>query len=390
VIGKLRNHIDHWTLYPVIFLMLMSLSIVYSASAYFAQNRFQGDSERLLISHAIKVVLALAALLVGMRIDYHIVRRFSKQALMIIVGVLFLTLVIGLAAKGATRWLDFGLFGFQPSELAKYALLFHLCVLISAKGEAIHDFKRGFLPMMIWVGIVSLLVLLQPNFSMGAMIFLLSMVVVFLGRAKLSHLALTLGSLVPALIGYMLLAPYRMKRIIDYLSGTAGDGSPGYQLLQALHAFANGGIFGVGPGESRQRDMFLPESYGDFIYAIIGEEWGFIGTAVVMLIFLWILYRGFKISRFAEDELGRMLALAITLAIVTYGLINACVTLGLLPTTGLPMTFISYGGTSMIMSAFSIGLLLNISSQTEMHPRIRQVPVVGTVRADDASIGKVY
>jgi cell division protein FtsW len=390
VIGKLRNHIDHWTLYPVIFLMLMSLSIVYSASAYFAQTRFQGDSERLLISHAIKVVLALAALLVGMRIDYHIVRRFSKQALMIIVGVLFLTLVIGLAAKGATRWLDFGLFGFQPSELAKYALLFHLCVLISAKGEAIHDFKRGFLPMMIWVGIVSLLVLLQPNFSMGAMIFLLSMVVVFLGRAKLSHLALTLGSLVPALIGYMLLAPYRMKRIIDYLSGTAGDGSPGYQLLQALHAFANGGIFGVGPGESRQRDMFLPESYGDFIYAIIGEEWGFIGTAVVMLIFLWILYRGFKISRFAEDELGRMLALAITLAIVTYGLINACVTLGLLPTTGLPMTFISYGGTSMIMSAFSIGLLLNISSQTEMHPRIRQVPVVGTVRADDASIGKVY
>lgn len=390
MIGKLRNHIDQWTLYPVIFLMFMSLSIVYSASAFYAQTKYQGDSETLLINHAIKVLLGLGALFVGMRFDYHLVSRFSKQALLLIVGVLFLVLVIGLTAKGAKRWLNFGFVIFQPSELAKFALLFHLCVLIALKGETIRDLKRGFLPLMFWVGVVTVLVMLQPNFSMGTMIFLLSMVIIFLGRARLSHLALTLAALIPPLIGYMLLAPYRMKRILDFINGTSGEQGPSYQVLQGLYAFANGGMFGVGPGESRQRDAFLPEAYKDFIYAIIGEEWGFIGTSLVMLIFLWILYRGFKIARYAEDELGRMMALAITIAVVGYGLINACVTLGLVPTTGLPMTFISYGGTSMIMSAFSVGLLLNISSQTEMHPRVRQVPVVGTVRADDANIGKVY
>ena len=390
MIGQLRNHIDHWTLYPVVFLMLMSLGIVYSAGAMWGQLQKHGDSEYFLYNHAIKVFIGVITLFVGMRIDYHRIQRLSKLLIVIAVVSLLFTLILGVVAKGASRWLRYGGFGFQPSEFAKYALLFHLCSLVATKGILVRDLRRGFLPMMIWIGLVTGLVLLQPNFSMGAMISMLSLVILYLGRAKLSHLGMTFLLLIPVLAIYMVSAPYRMARILAFISGNSIDTHSTYQPMQSLLGFGNGGIFGVGPGESRQRDLFLPESYGDFVFSIVGEEWGFIGTVLVMLIFLWLLYRGLKIARYAEDEFGRMLALSVTCAIVLYGLVNAGVTIGLLPTTGLPMPFVSYGGSSMVFSAFAVGILLNISSQTDLHPRTRQVPVVGTVRADGAGIGKVY
>ena len=149
-------------------------------------------------------------------------------------------------------------------------------------------------------------------------------------------------------------------------------------------------MFGVGPGESKQRDFFLPESYGDFVFSIVGEEYGFVGTMSFMMLFLYIMGRGFTIAKFAHDPFGKNLAIAITCAITFYALINAGVTLGILPTTGLPMPFVSYGGSSMVFSACAVGVLLNISSQTDLHPRVRQVPVVGSVNAGEANVGKVY
>jgi cell division protein FtsW len=146
----------------------------------------------------------------------------------------------------------------------------------------------------------------------------------------------------------------------------------------------------VGPGESKQRDFFLPESYGDFVFSIVGEEYGLLGTLFFMALFLLIMYRGLKIARFAPDVFGRNLAIAITCAVTFYALINAGVNLGIFPTTGLPMPFVSYGGSSMVLSAVAVGVLLNISSQTDMHPRARQVPVVGSVNAGEATVGKVY
>jgi cell division protein FtsW len=300
--------------------------------------------------------------------------------------------------KGAVRWLRYSSIGFQPSEFAKYALLFHLCTLIAVKGELIQDLKRGFIPMMVWIGTITLLVMLQPNFSMGAMIFLLSLVMMFIGRAKLSHLALTFAILVPVILAYMMSAEYRRARIMAFLSGNSSSGGRGhYQLWQGILGFGNGGIFGVGPGESRQRDFFLPESYGDFVFSIVGEEYGFVGTMFFMLMFGVIMYRGFRIAKFAGDVFGRNLALAITCAVTFYALINAGVTLGIFPTTGLPMPFVSYGGSSMVFSACAIGVLLNISSQTDLHPRARQssdddLPPKGVLRTApiEASVGKVY
>lgn len=385
-----RNHIDFLTLFAVLTLMMLSLGVVYSASSSFAAAKF-GESEHMLESHAIKVGLGMIMLFVGMRVDYHKLQRFTKPAIVAAVVLLFITLAVGVVSKGASRWIRVSSFGFQPSEFAKYALLFHLCTLIATKGELIRDLKKGFIPMMVWVGAVTGFVMLQPNFSMGSMIVLLSIVMLYVGRAKLSHLALTFAAALPVLFAYMMWAPYRRARVMAFLGGAEGAKTTNnYQLHQGIIGFGNGGIFGVGPGESKQRDFFLPESYGDFVFSIVGEEYGFLGTIFFMVLFMVIMYRGLKIARFANDVFGRNLAIAITCAVTFYALINAGVTLGIFPTTGLPMPFVSYGGSSMVFSAFAVGVLLNISSQTDMHPRARQVPVVGSVNAGETAVGKVY
>jgi len=385
-----RNHIDLPVLVVVLALMLLSLGIVYSASSSYALKKY-GESEYMLTMHAVKVLAGIAVLFIGMRIDYHKLKKYTKGAVLFAVVALLVTLVLGGEAKGATRWLRFGGVSLQPSEFAKYALLFHLATLLSLKGAAVRDLRKGFLPMMLWTGAVTALVMLQPNFSMGAMIFLLSLLMMFIGNARISHLGMSFAVLIPVLCIFMLAAPYRRERIMSYFEKSENvTTKSNYQSQQGILAFGSGGMFGVGPGESKQRDFFLPESYGDFVFSIVGEEYGFVGTMAFMGLFLFLMLRGFTIAKFARDEFGRYLAIAITSAITLYALINAGVTLGILPTTGLPMPFVSYGGTSMVFSACAVGVLLNISSQTDLHPRARQVPVVGSVNTGEASVGKVY
>ncbi len=384
-----KNHIDLPVLFAVLTLMLLSLGVVYSASASYAQHR-AGDSEHMLISHSVKVFLGIIALFIFMRVDYRRLQGLTKFAVVLTVVLLIGTLLLGGEAKGATRWLRFSNIGFQPSEFAKYALLFHLCTLFNKKGEDIKDFKKGFLPMMIWVGIITLLVMAQPNFSMGAMIFFLSMIVLYIGNVRFKHLFLTFLSLLPLIMVYMISAEYRQKRVMDFINSFGSETKPDYQAWQSILGFGNGGIFGAGPGESKQRDFFLPESYGDFVFSIVGEEYGFIGTIFFLGLFFLIMYRGFKIAKYSPDPFGCNLAISITIAITMYALINASVTLGILPTTGLPMPFVSYGGSSMVFSAAAIGVLLNISTQTDLHPRASEIPLVGSIDADGLNTRKVY
>jgi cell division protein FtsW len=386
-----RNYIDLSTLVCVLLLMVASLGVVYSASSTRAFEKM-GSSEALMVKHAIKVLLGFAAIFVFMNIDYKKYKKYTKPVLVGSIALLVLTLALGGEVKGATRWLRFGGLGLQPSEFAKYALIFHLCVLIAEKKDRIKEFKTGFIPMMIWIGLVTALVLLQPNFSNGAMIFAISLVMLFVGRAKLSHVALTFTALAPVLIAYMLSAPYRMKRIMGFIGFSDETGAKvNHQLWQGIIGFGNGGLFGVGMGESKQRDYFLPESFGDFVFSIVGEEYGLIGTLFMLSLFLIILLRGFKIAKHAQDDFGRTLAIGITSSITLYALINAAVTLGILPTTGLPMPFVSYGGSSMLFSSMAVGVLLNISSQTDLAPRF-SIPVL-TKRHDkvpEPAVGRVF
>lgn len=383
-----RNHIDLAILTAVLILMVLSLGVVYSASSTWAYAKF-GQSSHLLSSHAVKILLGIVALFIGMNVDYLKYRKLTKPALIFAIILLGVTFVLGGETKGAVRWLRYGGFGLQPSEFAKFALLFHLCALITVKGEAIKDFKRGLLPMMIWIGVVVGLVMAQPNFSAGMMIILLSCVMLFVSRARLLHLLATGAAILPVVGLYMVSAAYRMERLRSFIGGKSGKIN--YQLWQGIIGFGNGGILGVGPGESKQRDFFLPESYGDFVFSIVGEEYGFVGTIFFLLLFLFIMLRGFKIAKNAKDEFSRLLAIAITSTVTLYALVNAGVTLGILPTTGLPMPFVSYGGSSLLFTSFAVGILLNISSRTDMHPRMQNMAET-VVMPDSAgsNAGKIY
>jgi cell division protein FtsW len=387
-----KNHIDIWTLAAVLILMVMSVGIVYSASSYYAQQKW-GASELLLGKHAIKIIVGFLLIFVGMQVDYRKLKKITKWVLIGSVALLLITLATGGEVKGAARWLQLGGFGLQPSELARFALVFHLATLIAEKRERVRDLKTGYLPLLFWIGLVALLVLLQPSFSTGTMIVVVSVVMLYLAGVQWKHLGLTLVSVLPVLVLYMVSAEYRMRRVTDFLSRFGeGGGKMNHQVLQGMIGFGNGGIFGLGPGGSKQRELYLPESYGDFVFAVIGEEYGLVGTLLIMTLFVVILLRGLKIARMARDEFGRFLALGITASIALYAIINAGVTLGLLPTTGLPMPFMSYGGSSLLVSAIAVGVLLNISAQTDLHPRM-YTAADGTVPVEPVhtpAVGKVY
>jgi cell division protein FtsW len=390
-----RNHIDIWLLIVVLGLMVVSLGIVYSASAEWSFKRFDTQSHYLDL-HAIKILLSIAALFVGLSIPYSNYKKFTKPALILSVLFLAVTFVLGGETKGAVRWLRFGGLGFQPSEFAKFALLFHISLLMAAKGEKIRDFKQGFLPIIIWIAVVTGLVLAQPNLSTGIMLFVLTIILLFVGRVRITHLfgmifvAICLFAVYVLFMAYVLKRPYQLERIMHFVHGDP-NGQYNYQLWQGIIGFGNGGLFGVGPGESRQRDLFLPESYNDFVYSIVGEEYGFFGTLLLLGAFLFVMLRSFRIAKHAKDDFARFLAIAIASTITLYALVNASVALGLLPTTGLPMPFISYGGSSLMLSAFSIGVLLNISAHTDLHPRAEKTEMVNVnILRPETGLGKVY
>lgn len=349
-------------------LLIASLAFVYTASATFSSVKM-ATSESMLFSHAQKVVMAFIAMLFFTKLDYHTYQKHSRY---IMLGALFLlvaVLVVGTRELGATRWLNLGFISFQPAEFAKFSLVLHIAALCAAKQDVIGDFKKGFLPIMAWAGAASLLIVLQPNMSTASVLIMITFGILFIAQVPLKYM-ISCGLV--ALVGggiYAMTASYRLQRIMAFL-GFEGEHTSRvtYQGDQALIAFGNGGIFGVGIGQSRQRDFYLPESYGDFIYSVIGEEYGFIGAAALMVVFAFVIVRCIQITKHAPDAFGRYVAFGITMTIALYTLVNAFVNTGLMPVTGLPMPFVSYGGTSMIFTAAAVGILLNISKHAQTLP----------------------
>lgn len=347
---------DKWFLFAVLSLMFMSLVVVYSASAFWSELKFQNPAY-LLRSHLFKVFIGMILIFMVARFDYH---KFEKYAfhLLVISGILLLV-ALGqrVIIKGAARWIHLGMFSFEPSEVARLAILFFIASYLVVSVNALDDYRTLVKPLAA-TAIIAGLIVLQPNFSTALMIFAVVGVMLLAGGVKKSHLAvLIFGALVVGVCA-MVLESYRVARVQSWMK----QGSGNYQVQQSIIGFGNGGIFGVGPGNSRQRNLFLPESYGDFIYSIIGEEYGFWGAALVMLLFLFMAFRGTAIAKKAPDRLD-LLATGITSGICLYAFVNAGVAIGLFPTTGLPMPFISYGGTAMIINSIAVGIVLNISKQ---------------------------
>lgn len=361
------SNIDWLILLPIAGLLMFSVAFVYSASASFADVKY-GSSEELVWNHAAKVLIGLVLMIVFAKIDYRSLQGISATTVLIGVGFLLMVLVMGTEIKGASRWVRLGPFNFQPSELAKFAVVLHTAHLLSSPRATLRHWKTGIVPVLGWMLPVVVLIALQPNLSTASVIFLIVMVMMFLADVNGKHLAAVVGAGAVIAAVYAVSAEYRLRRLMVFF-GVGEDEPVRYQLDQALIAFGNGGITGVGPGQSRQRDWFLPESYGDFIFSIVGEEYGFIGVSLLIIAFVLIMWRGYTVAKKAPDAFGRLLAAGITTTLAVYAFVNAGVTCGVLPTTGLPMPFISYGGSSVFFSAIAVGVLLNISSQAGVYRR---------------------
>jgi len=346
----------------VVLLICVGVLVVYSSGAGWGAKKFRNE-EYFLWRQLLSAVLGLIVIFIVGAIDYAIFKKLSKVMLMVSAALLAMLLVMKAvgAIEGAARWIGYGRFKFQASDLAKYALIVHLATMIDEKKSHIKDLYRAYYPMItVVLGIVGL-VALEPNFSTAVAIALICFVMLFLGGVDVKHLLLTALVFVPVAVGFAIAAPYRIARLLTFVG--EGSDKASYQIEQALIGLGNGGIFGLGPGASKQRELFLPASYNDFIFAVVGEEYGFIGAMLIILLFVGVIICGMLIARNAIDDYGKYLAYGVTVAIGIYAFINAAVACHLVPTTGLPMPFVSYGGSAMLFNAFGVGLLISISRE---------------------------
>ena len=352
-----KNSIDLWLVTAFFLLILLGIIMIYSASAYYAEGHF-GDNFFFIKRHLLWLFMGSIAMVFAYNFPYQ--RMIGRTWFLLLVG---LAILFYLAFMQRGRWVSIGPIHFQGVDVAKLALIFFLADSLSRKEVELHDYNKGFFPHFIYVFIFGFLIVRQPDFSSMIMLLVIGFAILFVSPIKIWHLALTGLATVPLLILAIWLNPYMVNRITT---------EKAYQVYQSLISFGAGGITGVGYAESKQKLFYLPEAHNDFIFSIIGEEWGLIGSIIVVLLFLIILYRGIKIANRTTDRFSFYLTVGITANFVFYAMTHMMVTLNIVPPTGLPLPFISYGGTFMVFSCIYAGLLLNISKKTLSETSIRQ------------------
>jgi len=347
----------------VIALLVIGTVLVFSASSSVSISKGK-DLSMFFTSHVWKVVVAFFLMIIFSYIPYEIYLKYSKYLLLGSVVLLILTLLVGWSAKGAVRWLAIGGVRFQPSELARLILIIHIAGMVFRKGEKIKSFKNGLIYPLIWIFVIAGLVMLQPNVSMSVIIVLTSFTVLYVGGARLNQLTSILFTLSVVGGSLMLMISHSRQRIFDFANSFLNGGEINHQVLQSKIAMGSGGVFGIGLGASRQSDLFLPESFGDFIFSILGEETGFVGAFVVLAFYLAIFVIGLIIAKRNKSGYAQLLAFGLTFNLVLSAFINIAVVTGIIPTTGITLPFISFGGTSLWLSAISIGIIVNIGLET--------------------------
>ena len=364
---------DRLVLWSVAALAAFGIVAVYSAITFLAVARAGMAPESFLYRHIIRTGLAVAAMILFSRLDYHKVAAWARPALIGSLALLVLVQIAGVTAGGAERWLRLGSLSIQPSDIARVALVLHVGMMLASKQLYIDSLERTFIPLLVWIVPTVLLIGIE-DLSTSAMLIATVLIMCFVGRVRIAHLGATGMGLALCAALFLMSSPERASRVTSWVEsglfasaevGSDHEADEGYQAKQARIAFALGGLTGRGPGKSVQRD-FLPAPYNDFIFAIIGEEYGLIGALALIFLFCVLLFRGFlRIGRAAPDPLGLFLAIGITTMITLYGFVNAGVACSLLPVTGLPMPFVSYGGTSLLASGVLVGVLLNISRSVD-------------------------
>jgi cell division protein FtsW len=313
----------------------------------------------------IGAVLGGILLLIASRQDYYRWRRLAWPILLVTIVFLVIPLLpfthaVAPSVNGARRWVDLGPVNFQPSEVARLAVVIWCAMLASKKGAMVRDFKKGVLPFIMVLGLVSLLILLEPNLSMATLVAMLGGLVLFTSGARIGHFILLGGVAVLLVFHQIRDAQYRLARLLTFLNPGDATTDAGFQLNQSLIGFGSGGVFGTGFGQGQQKLGYLPYAYSDFLFSTIGEEWGFTGVFAVVFLFGLFCWLGFRIARTASDPFGQYLAVGLTATIGLTAFMHMAVSLGLMPTTGLTLPFMSYGRSSQVISLLGTGILINI------------------------------
>lgn len=367
---QIREQLNDKVLLGVVFsLMAFGLIMISSAGVIYSQTRF-GD-EYWFFKHQLLygVLPGLVVLYFFQKLDYHFWKKMAVPFFFVSIIFLILVFVPGIGSRvyGASRWIQLGPFSFQPSEMVKLSIILYLAAWLEGRGaQRIKDLQEGFLPFVGIVGLISFLIIKQPDTGTLGVIVLSSLTIFFVSGARTSHLmsVATLGFSALAIL--VRIEPYRFNRILAFRNPDLDPQGIGYQIKQALIAVGTGGFFGAGIGHSKQKFNYLPEPVGDSIFAIIGEEVGFFGCVIVVLLFVTFAMRGLKIAKNAPDTFGKLVASGIVAWVVFQAFINISANIALIPLTGIPLPFISYGGTSLLFLMAAIGILLNISKQTRL------------------------
>jgi len=367
-----KKNIDYTLLIITLVLVGIGIVMVFSASYYTTEQRW-GDSYFFLRRQLMWAAIGFIVLIGLSNLDYALLRKFSIPLVLLSIGLLVIVLIIGEERNFARRWLDFAGVSVQPSEIARFAMILFLADSISRRKDGLKFFFKSVVPYLLLLGVFFILILMQPNFSMAGSLAILVMVMLFVGGIRLWHLILLGVS--SAAGGWLLLksADYRVERLTAFLDPFSDPLDTGFQLIQSLYALGSGGVSGVGIGQSMQKHLFIPHPETDFIFAIFGEEFGFLGATVLIIIFFCLIGRGISIAMAAPDLFGCLLATGITSMLAIQVIINIAVVTGSMPPTGLPLPFISFGGSSLLIFMGSVGVLLNISKHTSLPKQIVRV-----------------
>ena len=348
-------------------LSLGGLVMVFSASGVMAENKFT-NATYYLQRQIVWMVLGFGVLLVGSLIDYGQWKRWVPVIVVGCVAGLLLVLAVGPQINGARRWLTLGFFSIQPTEMAKLAVVVYLAAFLSNPNRRVTDWQRGFLPPVAVVGMICGLVVVEPDLGSTVVIGLVFVGMMYLAGARVRHLAYLGIPMIVGLLTLIRMSPERWERMTTFLNPFEYREGAGYQLVQSILALENGGLFGVGLGQGKQKLLYLPEGHTDFVLALVGEELGLIGTAGLLALFAILVCKGFRVAALAPDLFGRYLALGITMLLGIQALLNAGVVSGMLPTKGLTLPLVSYGGSSLLATMLAIGILLSIARQGRAVP----------------------
>lgn len=350
----------------MLILICVGIVMIYSASSIYAWERYN-DGLFFLKRHISFLFIGAFLAFLIMSVDYRKLRRFAKPFLILSLLLLVLVLIpgIGREVSGARRWFRFKFISFQPSELANMAIIIYIADFIARKGNMIKQFLHGFLPPVCILGLVALLILMQPDLGTALAIGIVVFIMLFVSGARVAYLLSVVLASLPVVYLLIFSVPYRRMRILAFLNPWLDPKGSGFQIIQSQIALGSGGIFGVGLGHSRQKLFYLPAAHTDFIFSIIGEELGLVGTLGIVILFMLFIQQGLKVIKNAPDKFGYLLSLGLVLMISLKAIINIGVSCGLLPTKGLPLPFISYGGSSLIFDMVSVGILINIARTGE-------------------------